>query len=117
MNCWITEKGKVIKVPVSGHNKFAEKYLTENTSISILDLLKSENVDYPYQVLHKKGWVRVCSCGSDYLFIGGDTIDCTKPMRNTMDPPMNAIQMKAAKKIANDLGTTFHKAINDKRFW
>ena len=44
-------------------------------------------------------------------------IDMTRPMRNTIDPPMNAIQMRVAKSICDEYGITLHKAINDKMWW
>lgn len=60
-------------------------------------------------------WVRVeINPYEPRVQILGNCIDMTRPMRNTMDPPMNAIQMRVSKSICNEYGITLHKAINDK---
>ena len=75
--------------------------------------------DYPYQVLCKRGWIRI-QINDSYLpkiKFHGDCIDLTKPMRNTMCPAMNERQLRVAKELCEKYETEFHVAINDKRFW
>jgi hypothetical protein len=115
-NSWIDPQGKVISVPMAGHNDYATKHLKEGLQCNLIDLLEEEGVDYPYQLLHKRGWIR-CMDHQGKISIMGDCIDLTKPMRNTMDPPMNAAQMRTAKRLASENGTTIHKLINPKMFW
>jgi hypothetical protein len=81
--------------------------------------MEKHNLSYPYEVLHKRGWIRV-KYNTSYLpriELLGHCIDLTKPMRNTIDPPMNERQLRVARELCELYDTPFHVAINDKRFW
>jgi len=113
-NCWITPEGKIIYVPRYGHNEYANELLKKELGLE--GVCKIDK--YPYQILHERGWIRVEI--HDYepkVEILGYCIDLTQPMRNTIDPPMNPIQMRIAKMICEECGVTLHQAINDRRFW
>lgn len=117
---WIDPNGKLIEVGDMQHNKFAGDYLIAEMGIEAMYAYIREHLfNYPYEMLHDRGWVRV-KINTVYLprvEILGNTIDLTRPMRNTIDPAMNAKQLKTAKAVCEAHNTPLHEAINDKRFW
>ena len=118
-NAWIDPMGKLIEVGKFGHNDYANELLTEELGKNWRkDIREEEKTEYPYQVLHKRGWVRVKTI--DYepkIKILGDGIDLISPMRNTMLPAMNPAQLKTAQKLCAENGILFFKAINESKFW
>lgn len=120
---WIDPKGKLHPVTSGSHNKFATEILIEEFgSVTALeDHIDEIGENYPYQVLHKRGWVRVtysldASGNNCKVRILGDCVSLARPMTNTMDPPMNERQMKRALMICEEIGYPFHNAINEKLF-
>ena len=117
-DAWIDPNGKLIEV--STHNEFASDLLEEEMGIvEMLDYIEDNGMDYPNEVLHKRGWVRV-KFNDSYLprvEILGGCISLVKQMRNTIDPAMNTTQLRIAKQICEEQNTAFNMAINDKRFW
>ena len=118
-DCWIDPKGKIYEVPQCCHDDFACEYLEkEFGSRDKLRAHKKEiGCQYSYEVLHQRGWVRVEVRNGGKIEILGGCIDLTKPQRNTVDPPMNSIQMRIAKMMCEESKTSFHESVNDKRFW
>lgn len=118
-DCWLDPKGKIYEVPQCGHNDFASEYLEEELggSQALRAHKKEIGCQYAYEVLHSRGWVRVEVRNNGKIEILGGCIDLTKPQRNTVDPPMNATQIRVAKMMCEETNTDFHQAINDKRFW
>ena len=115
-NSWIKPSGEVIEA--HNHNKYASDLLDEKMGVEgAYDYMEKENIDYPYQVLHLWGWVRVGVRSGGNIDIMGDCIDLTRAQRNTIDPKMTPAQIRTAKKLCVDSCTLFHEAINDKRFW
>lgn len=116
---WLNTNGEIIECDDS-HNKFAIEFLEEEMGVQKMrDFMEENYIQYPYEVLHFMGWVRI-KFNTSYLpriEILGDCIDLTEPMRNTMDPAMNMKQLKIAKELCEKYNTDFHMAINDKRFW
>lgn len=112
-NMWMKPTGALVEC--SSHNNFASDLISNSDQLKKLYL----DNDYPYQVLHKIGWVRVAidDKREPKVSIFGDGIDLCKPMRNTLTPRMNEAQMEQAKRLCIEYGTTLHQAINDKRFW
>lgn len=110
---WMNPEGELIEC--SSHNEYAIDLISNSEEIKELNI----DYDYPYQLLHKLGWVRIeiNTMHDRKVWICGDSIDLTIPMRNTLDPRMNESQMCQAKRICIEYGITLHKAINDKRFW
>lgn len=102
-------------IECSSHNEYAIDLMSNSEEIKELNI----SYEYPYQLLHKLGWVRIeiNTMHDQKVGIYGDCIDLTRPMRNTLDPRMNESQMYQAKRICIEYGTTLHQAINDKRFW
>lgn len=81
----------------------------------LIDILDGK---YPYQFLHKKGWIWTKFTKAEpYICIFGNSTDMTKSMRNTIDTAMNERQMRVAKDICIKHGFNFHKAINPEMFW
>lgn len=115
-DCWLTPKGELIEV--SSHNEYASDMLEKELGglKSLYDFMDKNYFRYPYEVLHDRGWVRVKTY-DDRISIVGGCMDLTKPMRNTIDPAMNSVQLSVAKRICEENRTTLHVAINDKRFW
>ena len=118
-DCWIDPKGKIYEVPQCGHNDFAYEYLLkEYGSIEkVYNHIEKIGKQNHYEVLHCRGWIRVEVRNGGKIELLGGCIDLTKPQRNTVDPPMNTIQMRIAKMMCEESGTLFHEAVNDKRFW
>ena len=110
---WMDPEGELIEC--LSHNEYAIELISNSEETKELNI----DYDYPYQLLHKLGWVRVNinSTRRNPVTIYGDAIDLCKPMRNTLDPKMNEVQMERAKHICRQYGTTLHRAINDERFW
>ena len=120
-DCWIDQKGKIYEVGDCMHNDFASEFLEKEMGgyENLYEYMNKNNISYPYQVLHKRGWVRV-KYNTAYLpkvEILGDCISLASMQRNTMYPAMNSRQMRVAKLICEEVGEDFHRAINDKRFW
>ncbi len=116
---WLTPEGKIIEVGEMRHDAFAWDYLRKEMGSDLDSYLDTNNFIYPHQILHQRGWVRI-KYNSDYLpkiQILGDCIDLCKPMKNTIDPAMNGLQMIVAKELCEKNGVTLRMAINDKRFW
>ncbi len=120
IDCWLDPNGKIIEVGCSQHNEYASNLLEEEMGfLEFMDYMDKNNISCPYEVLHKRGWVRI-TYNRDYLpriQILGGCIDMTKPARNTIDPAMNEQQLRVAKQLCEECNTSFHVAINDKRFW
>jgi len=120
MNAWLDPNGKIIEVPGAFHDEYAYILLKKEAEMDeerVFDLIEKEKCEYPYQVLHKRGWVRIKSSIKGQIRILGDSISLVKPMRNTIDPAMNRKQIKVAKEICRNNNTSFHEAINDKMLW
>ena len=116
--CWINPEGKIFEVRSCRHLEFATYYLKENMSWDEYEESRRDLYETPSETLMKRGWVRVeINPYEPRVQILGNCIDMTRPMRNTMDPPMNVIQMRVAKAICAEYGITLHKAINDKMWW
>ena len=118
---WLTPEGKIIEVGDFMHNDYASDLLEEEFggTQELYDYMDKNNMSYPYEVLHQRGWVRI-KYNTSYLpriEILGSCIDLTKPMRNTIDPAMNERQIRVAKELCEKCNTSFHQALNDKRFW
>lgn len=117
---WLTPNGEIIEVGDFQHNEYAFDLLEEEMGLEeLFDYMAKEHVSYPYEVLHKRGWIRI-KYNTSYLpriAILGNCIDLTKPMRNTINPAMNEYQMKVVRGICEKVGESLHRAINDKRFW
>ena len=120
IDSWLNEKGEVIEVGFAMHNDYASTLLKKEMGLKkLLAYMRDNNINCPYEVLHKRGWIRV-KYNTAYLpkiQILGDCCDLTKMARNTIDPPMNSKQMRVAKRLCYECNTSFHVAINDKRFW
>ena len=100
----------------ASHDSFAYEYLCKEMSrAEIEEEIDGFEVMYPFEVLHKRGWVRV-KMYMDKVQILGGTMNLEQPMKNTIDPPMNAAQMKAAKRLCDEQGESLHNAINAQRF-
>lgn len=119
---WLKPNGVIIEVGMFNHNKYANNILIEEFGgdyFKLEEFLIKNRLSYPYEALHLRGWIRI-KFNSGYLprisFLG-NCIDLTKPMINTMNPAMNDIQLKIAKRLCEEYNTEFHVAINDKRFW
>jgi hypothetical protein len=119
IDIWLDIDGNILEAEGS-HNKYAYEILEEEMGLEELNnYMDKNNISYPYQILHKRGWIRI-KFNTSYLpriEILGDCIDLTKPMKNTIDPAMNERQMRVAKELCEKYNTSFHIAINDKRFW
>ena len=117
---WLNPKGEIIEVGDFQHNEYASDLLEEEMGLRELhDYMDKEHISYPYEVLHKRSWIRI-KYNTAYLpkiEILGGCIDLTKPMRNTIDPAMNEKQIRVAKELCEKCNTELHVAINDKRFW
>lgn len=111
---WLDENAKLIEVPFAGHNDYATELLKEELGITQFHEYITNN-NYPYQFLHKKGWVRIKASETNFQ-IYGDCIDLTKQQRNTIDPKMNSKQLLVTKKLCKEYNYPFLNAINDKRF-
>jgi hypothetical protein len=120
IDSWLTPEGEIIEVGSYGHNSFASEYLIKELGeIEYYNLIMCSHYDYDYVELHKRGWIRI-KYNTAYLpriEIMGNTIDYTKPMRNTMSPAMNETQMAVALWLCVKCNTTLHMAINPKCFW
>lgn len=118
-DCWLDPKGKIHEVCHAGHNEFAYKLLEKELGDveKVYDEIKNLGCNFPYQVLHKRGWIRIEVRHDNHIEILGDCVDFTKPQKNTIDPHMNSTQIRVAKIMCEETNTSFHQAINDKRFW
>ena len=114
---WINPSGVIIEVSDS-HDEFARELLSKEMSRKQLrEFMDINNLNYPYEVLHLRGWVRVKVSRSKRICILGDCVNLTRIERNTIDPRMNSAQIKTAKMICKDANTLFIDAVNDRRFW
>ena len=117
-DCWIKPNGQIIEVGDMQHNSYASDLLEKEMGLEgMMDYLEKNNCDSPYEILHKRGWVKVRVNSYGSIEIVGNCISLIKPMRNTCDPAMNFAQMKTAKRLCRETNTEFHKAINERRFW
>ena len=120
-DCWIDPNGNIVEVKPCCHNDYADELLEEEFGgfEQLHDYMKEKYMNYPYEVLHERGWVRV-KYNTSYLpriEILGGCCDLTKPAKNTIDPAMNERQLRVAKELCEKCNTSLHVAINDKRFW
>ena len=100
---WLTPDGELISV--NCHITFAFAYAKEN------DIEWNPREGYIYLILHKLGWVRITIYEeTNTVKIVGDCIG--EDMKNTMDPPMNALQMSVAKELCSKYGKTIKEAVN-----
>ena len=120
---WIDPKGKLHPVGFAEHNTFALKLLIDElgSRAAAWEHVDEIGESHPYQVLHKRGWIRVKYQHDEFgkpvtVRILGDCISMVRPMTNTMDPSMNERQMKRALMICEEIGYPFHNAINEKLF-
>jgi len=114
-NCWISKDGKIIEVPSMGHDNYAYNLLkTEMDSCDIENYIEENNCHYPYQILHKRGWVRVFESSNGKIRICGNGLDYTRIMRNTCQPMMNTTQIEVCKKLCKKYNTIYLDAINNK---
>ena len=118
-DCWLTPEGNIIYVGFCGHNDFASKYLQEEAGSSEAYCEKYHSSGRcAYEFLHDRGWIRIMIRDSrPKIRILGNCIDLTRPMLNTIDPPMNEIQKEIALRFCRETGTSFHEAIHEKIFW
>lgn len=116
---WLTPNGEIIEVGDSQHNEYASDLLEEEMGLFELhDYMSKNNISYPYEILHQRGWIRIkYNTYLPKIEILGNCISLAKLMRNTMDPAMNEKQLKVAKQLCEECNTSLHMAINDKRFW
>ena len=120
VDSWLSPDGDIIEVGQFQHNEYASDLLKEEMGIRELFEYKIKNNFWcSSDILHKRGWVRI-EFHTTYLpkiqFLG-NCIDLTKPMRNTMEPAMNEVQLRIAEQLCEKYETSFHMAINDRRFW
>ena len=117
-DAWLDPNGKLHEVCFGMHNTFAGDLLIAEMGLEKMMENRRRTKMYPYEVLHSRGWVRVrLSRIAPFVIILGNHINMSNPMRNTSEPAMNQTQLRVAKLICEEYGTTLHKAINDKRFW
>jgi hypothetical protein len=116
IDSWLDPNGNIIEVGDCQHNEYASDLLEQEMGLFELhDYMDKENMSYPYEVLHKRGWVRI-KYNTAYLpriEILGGCCSLVKPMRKTIDPAMNERQLRVAKQLCEDCDTPFHVAIND----
>ena len=116
-DAWMEPNGKLHEVASCCHLEFAESYLKKELGDDYKNQVWGSNPS-PTEVLSSRGWVRIEIVSYEpEVQILGNCIDLCQPMRNTMEPAMNQTQIRIAKQICEEYGTTLHKAINDKRFW
>lgn len=117
---WLTPEGKLIPVEFAGHNDYARDFLKVEFPNwkDCREYMRSIMMQYPYEVLHHRGWVRIKinHTAANPVRILGGCIDNMRILRNTIDPAMNSKQLKVAKEICKEFGVTLLDAINDKRF-
>lgn len=96
-NAWVNPSGQFIEVGFMGHDEFArkyfeEKYGREDASEKIGEICGSILSSYPYQALHKLGWIRLLTWTQGSTRALGD---CTsfKVTDNTMSPTANRKQL------------------------
>lgn len=59
-DCWLTPNGEIIEVGTCQHNEYASNLLEEEMGLEELyDYMDKNNMYYPYEVLHHRGWVRI----------------------------------------------------------
>jgi len=117
IDAWLTVNAKIIPVGKMQHNTYASELLIDEMGLEgMMNYLEDNGKSNSYEILHKKGWVRIRYNCRDKIEILGNCVDLTKPMRNTIDPAMNTEQMRVAKRLCKDNGRTLQDAINDERF-
>lgn len=118
IDAWLTPNGELIEVGECMHGDYAENILKKEFGKNYYNnVYKIDKT--PTAILCERGWVRI-KYNNGYLprvCIIGNCIDLTKPMRNTIEPAMNEKQLEVAKRLCDEVNTTLHVAINDKRFW
>ena len=112
MECyWIDCEGIIIEC--GSHNKFATEYFESELGFDeLMKMIEKEGVEYPYQLLHKRGWIRVGTNHKNKLRVWGNCCSPGKIMRNTMNPAMNPKQIKTVKKLCEKYNTEYLDAIN-----
>ncbi len=110
-NGWITPEGVYLPTRKS-HDSFATQFLLkEFDDAELEDTLISQGLDYPYELLHKRGWVRT-SVHFGNLTIRGACIELFEVLRNTSNPSMNPAQLRTAKELCAEHSITLSNAIN-----
>ena len=120
LNAWLTDKGQIIEVDDSMHDEYAYDLIDREVgfkSDKILKLMDEKGFSTYGEFLFDRGWVKVRTNYDNTLSIVGDEVDTERLMRNTRKPAMNPTQMRVAKKICNQKGTSLHKALNVPKFW
>ena len=104
---WLDNNANLIEV--SSHDYYASKMLREELTVD--EYYKLTDTCYPYEILHKRGWIRITAKMNNVQIVG-DCINPAKIMKNTLDPEMNTKQIRAAKKLCKDYNYDFIDAIN-----
>jgi len=120
-DAWLDPDGNMIEVYQCGHNDYASELLEKEFGDfePLYKYMEDNNLQYPYEVLHERGWVRIKFHPDSKQKVEalGNCISLVQPMRNTIDPPMNEKQLKVVKELCDKYNVPFHIAVNDKRFW
>lgn len=91
-NAWIKPSGQFIEVGYMEHNEFASNYFREkygNKCYEVIEGFEEKyNVQYPYEILHELGWVRLMTWteGLSRVYGGCEPND---GRLDTMDPTLN----------------------------
>ena len=104
---WMDPEGELIEC--LSHNEYAIELISNSEETKELNI----DYDYPYQLLHKLGWVRIDinSTRSNPVTIYGDAIDLCKPMRSTLDPKMNEIRWKEQNIFVDNMEQRYTKLL------
>jgi hypothetical protein len=96
-NAWIDPDGNLIPVGYMCHNEWAMDYFKEQEGDFFESKLKIKEItgssfSYPYEALHKLGWVRLLTWSDEKTKLLGNTYDISVT-DNTIDPSLNDKQL------------------------
>lgn len=99
-NAWISPEGEFHGTDYMGHNEWAADYFADHYGLGSFDKIDEINESpfgYPYEALHKLGWIRLLTLTDSRSLCLGES-PSNKYIRDTVDPNMNEKQKKTMMK-------------------
>ena len=113
-NAWIKPSGQFIVIGYMQHNEWASDYFREKWGGDWFDKLHETygSFSYPYQALHKLGWIRLLTWTDGNTKALGDCFD-PRVTDNTVDPSCTKRQKETLIEWCKDNEYNYHNLFTE----